>query len=311
MNAVPLPPLLPYRLPSTADNLRALLFAVLVHVVAALLMFVGVWFSISEPMIDAGEPIEVVMIDLPRAPPPKAVQAPKTAPAPVPPAPKPAPAPKPELPKPVVEPPKVQPQPAGKPDDVTDQKVTPPKIDVDPIAKALEEQQRKQKIEEERRKQLEEIRAQRLVAEQERLQRERELKQVQQREAVRQEMEAQAKAAEAARQRERIAAEEAALRGTVETDDLAAQWRNAVRVSIQDQWNLPVGTPARLQCNLRISAIIGGEVVGVAILPPCQLSEELRQTLIDAANAASPLPYSGFESVFQTVIPIQFITPEP
>jgi colicin import membrane protein len=309
MNAISLPPLPRFRLPTTAENLRALLFAILIHVFAGLLMFVGVWFSLPEPMIDAGEQTEVIMIDLPRGPLPKAVNAPKPAPnkipAPVPP--KPVEVPKPVPPKPAVEPAKAQP--VGKPDDVTDQRIVPPKIDIDPIAKALEEQ-RKQNLEQQRRQQLEEIRAQRAEAEAERIKEQKTLDQLQKREAVKLEMETQAKAAEAARQRQRIADEEAAIRGTVETEDLAAQWRNAVRLSIEGQWNLPTGTPPKLQCNLRVSAVAGGTVVGVSVQQPCQLSEELQQTLIDAANLASPLPYVGFEQVFKNVIPIQFITPE-
>lgn len=301
MNAVSLPPLPRFTLPTTAENLRSLLLAILIHVVAIGMMFVGVWFSLPEPMPDAGEQ-SVVMIDLPRAPMSKPVSAPKPTPTPAPPAPAPrvVEVPKPEVPKPKVEPVKVPPQPVGKPDDVTDQRITPPKIDIDPIAKALEEQQRKQKLEEQRRQQLEEIRAQRAVIEAERIQREKELQTVRERQAIQQELEQTARDAAAARERQRIAEEEAALRGSIETDDLRAQWYSAIKSSID--WRAPEGTPRGLRCNVRISMIVGGEVVGRAIMPPCSFPQELQESLLAAIDGASPLPYVGFESVFTPVI---------
>lgn len=283
----------PYRLPTPGDNMRALVFAVLIHVAAALLMFVGVWTSVQEPMIDAGEPIDAVMVDLSAAPLPKVT--PKPAP------PKPAP-PKPEIAKPAPEPPRVE---VGKLDDVTDQKLTPPKVDVDELAVAQEEERKKHR-EEERRRQLEEIRKQRDQAEKDRQKAEADLKKVQaqqQKEDLVRQLEAEAKA-------KREAEVSAALRGTVATEDLLAQWRNAVRQAIEQQWNLPTGTPAKLECGVRITAVKGGTVVFRTVTQPCQLPVELQQTLLDAVDSADPLPYVGFESVFQTQIPIIFVTPE-
>jgi colicin import membrane protein len=255
-------------------------------------MFVGVWTSVEEPMIDAGEPIDAVMIDLSAAP------LPRVAPKPV--QPKPVPTP----PKPAVKPePEVKPVETGKPDDVTDQRLAPPKPDVDPLAIAQEEE-RKRKLEQERRAQLEQIRAEREQAEKDRLKAEADLKRVQA------EQQRRDLAKEEAERRERIAEEERALRGTVQTEDLLAQWRNAVRQAIEQQWNLPTGTPAKLECGVRITAVKGGTVVFRTVTQPCQLPAELQQTLLDAVDAADPLPYLGFESVFQTQIPIIFVTPE-
>jgi colicin import membrane protein len=282
----------PYRLPNSADNWRALVFAVLIHVAAALLMFVGVWTSVEEPMIDAGEPIDAVMIDLAAAP------LPRAAPKPVPPKPVPAP------PKPTVKPePEVRPVESGKPDDVTDQRLAPPKPDVDPLAIAQEEE-RKRNREEQKRIQLAQIQEERRIAEAERIKAQKEF------DRVKAEQERKEQAKEDAARRERIAEEERALRGTVQTEDLLAQWRNAVRLAIEGQWSLPTGTPAKLQCGVRITAIKGGTVVFRTVTQPCQLPAELQQTLLDAVDAADPLPYLGFESVFQTEIPIIFVTPE-
>lgn len=292
----------PYRLPTPGDNMRALVFAVLIHVAAALLMFVGVWTAVDEPMIDAGEPIDAVMIDLSAAPLPKST--PKPAPPKPAPAPVPAPEVKPEPPKPA--PPEPQRVEAGKPDDVTDQRLAPPKTDVDPLAVAQEDE-RKRKLEQERRAQLEQIRQEREQAEKDRAKAEADLKRVQaqqQKDDLKKQMEAEA------RERARIAEQEAALRGTVQTEDLLAQWRNAVRQAIEQQWNLPTGTPGKVQCGIRITAVQGGTVVFRTITQPCQLPPELQQTLLDAVDAADPLPYLGFEAVFQTQIPIIFVTPE-
>lgn len=287
----------PYRLPTSGDNARALVFAVLIHVAAALLMFVGVWTSVEEPMIDAGEPLDAVMIDLSAAPLPKPAAKPQP--------PRPAPPPKPEVkPEPAPEAQRVE---TGKPDDVTDQRLAPPKPDVDPLAIA-EEEERKRRLEQERRAQLEQIRKEREQAEKDRLKAEAELKRVQAEQQQR-DLAAQ-QAREEAERRERIAEEERALRGTVQTDDLLAQWRNAVRQAIEQQWNLPTGTPAKLQCGLRITAVKGGTVVFRTVTQPCQLPAELQQTLLDAVDAADPLPYLGFETVFQTQIQIIFVTPE-
>jgi colicin import membrane protein len=263
-----------------ADRFKAFLWSLLVHGLAVFLELAGVLVS-SEPeqTVLAGEPIEAVIIDLPAAPAPRPTRpSPQVQQAQV----------------PIAPPPK--PEPSSSLDNVTDIK---PVISETPdplAAQAEEEKKRRLKQEEESRRQLDELRKKREQAEIERIKAEEALKTKQE-----QSMEEMLKTrtGTATRETDRIAEEEAALRGNNDTDDLLAQWQSAVVSQIRDHWRINTNTPDGLRCRVRINMLPGGDVGSRMVLSPCAFDEVLRQSLLDAIDAASPLPSSGFESVFQ------------
>jgi len=271
---------------------QALLFAAGIHLLALLLMYAGVLFSSeSTPQPLAGEPIEAELIDLPKGPPPRPVRV----------------TPKPEQIKPVAAPPP-KPEPAANLDDVTDIKPVPMVAEPDPLAVAAEaEKARQRRLEEERRIQLSEIREQRDAAEKERLKLEQELKQQQEQTRSMEQLLAD-RTSPTTQERPEIAEQESALRGDVDTDDLAAQWQSALVNHIRAYWRTDGKTPDGLRCNVRINTIPGGEVVSSLVIAPCAFDDALRQSLQDAIRAASPLPYNGFEKVAQRSFTMTFDT---
>ena len=57
---------------------------------------------------------------------------------------------------------------------------------------------------------------------------------------------------------------------------------------------------------MRITQLPGGEVMSVVPLPKCNASAQERAELIEGVMRASPLPYSGFESVFDRLVDVPF-----
>jgi colicin import membrane protein len=89
---------------------------------------------------------------------------------------------------------------------------------------------------------------------------------------------------------------------------LQAKWQSAVVSHIRDYWRVESDTPDGLRCRVRIELIPGGEVATRQVIDPCVFDEALRQAICDAIDAASPLPFHGFESVFQRQLTVDFDT---
>ena len=51
--------------------------------------------------------------------------------------------------------------------------------------------------------------------------------------------------------------------------------------------------------RLKIVQIPGGEVISVAIAGKCNADESTRRSMVSAVERAGPLPYRGFENVFE------------
>lgn len=289
---------------TTRDQTRALVYAIGVHVLAAFLMFAGLLFNTTKPTPPAGGAIEAVLVDMNIGHPlPKPASS---KPAPKPPAPKPAPEPpKPAEPaKPEPAPP--PPPPQAKPDDVTDQRPVLPTVDQE--AMNLERQReelrvqqeqlrRQQEVEQQRLQQLEDIRRQREAAARETEQAEQNLADT--REAQR-----------ASQILNQPAPVEPAPVGSQPqgdaSDDLSAQYRSLIQAVVTQNWRRPMNTPPGIVCVVNIRQIIGGEITSATIGTPCNAPANVQQSILDAFERASPLPYDGFESVFRSAMPFEF-----
>ncbi len=80
----------------------------------------------------------------------------------------------------------------------------------------------------------------------------------------------------------------------------------AIDAAVTRQWARPNGTPAGLQCQIKVNQIPGGGVIDVSIGSPCNASAVVRNSIINAVKKADPLPYKGFEEVFQRRITFTF-----
>lgn len=279
---------------STADQSRAFLYAIGVHIAAAALLFAGMWASPPKKPVISGTTLEAVLVDM-------TIGMPAPAPRPA------APAPRPQPPRPV-EPPKPAPPPPpanARPDDVTDQRPAPPPVP-DREALNMERQREEQRVAEEQRRaeqveldrqrqaQLEDIRQRRAEAQRQREAQERELAQLQE----------QRRAAEILNQTTTPVG--TPPRGEDVAPDLLGQYAGLIQQQVTLAWRRPPNTPAGIRCTLRVRQIPGGAVIGVSIASPCNADPLVQRSIMEAVERASPLPYSGFESVFQASLNFNF-----
>ena len=265
----------PLAVESDASKAASLSFAVLLHLALVALMFVGFATASIPPTERAGQPIEFMLMDIPKAP----TVAKKPTPA---------------QSIPVPKPPKPQAAPL---DDVTDHKqpvIPPPKMP-DPLVIDVQEPppDRRREQEQARQEKLDEIIRQKEEAAKERLIKQQELAVLQQE----RDKEAIAQA---------IAEEAAGLTGDSSDNSLLAQYQSAIQATIEARSQLSRSLRQGVVCWVRITQLPGGEVMSVVPLAKCNANEQERAELIEGVMRAAPLPYSGFESVFDRLVDVPF-----
>ncbi len=112
--------------------------------------------------------------------------------------------------------------------------------------------------------------------------------------------------AEAARQAEL----ERQLRAEIEAEErlLSLQasaegqaWIGAIQDRVERNWNRPASARPGLQCEVRVSQIPGGQVVGAEILR-CNGDETVQRSIVAAVMKASPLPTPSDPALFERTI---------
>lgn len=279
-----------------ADTKLALLQAAGLHVVLFALMFAGLHWSHSTLVEPAqGDVIEADLID------PSALSAsmqralrrdPKALPEPVP---KPTPAPPDPVPDPLPEPviDQMPPPPVQEPDKVDQDKVQKDADAPDPAQEQREQEAKRREqqvdLDAQRQKVLAEIRRQREQAT-------RELTMAEQR----------AQQLDDAKSRQQQS--KAPPPGDPNSRALHnASYIFAIQTAIERQWIKPESIPRDVPCQVRIRQIPGGEVVNVEISGSCPYDELGRRSLEAAVLKASPLPYAGYEDVFNRDLVLKFV----
>ena len=318
---------------SRSDNVVSIGLALLVHLLIFGLIFLGaIWSASSRPESAMGSPVSADIID-PNALSAADRRALASRPEPLPdpePTPEPTPDPVPEpLPEPVEEPVAAPPQPlpeprpedAVEPRQVAPQEVIPNPDEVsqeavrrDAIAAQqrekeqeakrrqaqieLAEQQKQREAEEKRRlarQELEKLRAERERTEREARQAEQRLKQI-----------ADRNAQQASEQRA-AAASASPPPGRPDGDSgLAAKYAAALQEAIRRNWRRPDNVPLGQRCRLYITQLPGGEVLNVEFDASCPYDAQGRRSVEAAVRAAEPLPYAGFEPVFNRRLNLNF-----
>jgi len=277
---------------------RALGWSLAVHFVALALLFVGLrWTQSEKPLSVAGPVVEASLVIDPNAKAPPVVK-PKPKPTP----PKPKPKPVPETPKP----PEPEPEPEAPPpraEDVRDQEM------IDELG-LLEESDREREEEELRRREqieLEEIER----MERERREQDRERERDEQLEDIeRERREEEERRMEDLLEQERGELDAQPRPGNEGVDEsLLAQYAMALSQVIESNWTRPDTVPLGTKCKIVIIQAPGGEVVGARVDPSCPYDEIGRRSLEAAVMKASPLPYNGFEEVFDPQLNLTF-TPD-
>jgi colicin import membrane protein len=306
---------------SFGDKLRAFGLALAVHALCILAMLIGLWWTTeSRPVSVPGPVIQVDLIG-PTAAPKSTARAATAKPAP----PKPEP-PKPEPPQP--EPPKPEPPKPEPPKPPQEQ--TPPPTEVQrqdqiereriaalAVEKAEEEKReqeekrrqeqvlledKQRKIEDERKKQLADIRKQREAAEKALKLETQKLAQLQDKQRADQQK-AERERVQAVAEHE---AEQAQTGAGGEDNDLAARYAAAIQSAVTNNWNRPDSATAGLRCVIDIVQLPGGELMSATVGSPCNADPVTRNSIEQAVQKAAPLPYRGYEKVFQRSIRFNF-----
>lgn len=300
---------------SFGDKLRAMALALALHALCILALLAGLWWTHeSRPVAMPGPVIEATLVGPTAAPKSRAGAA---RPVPAKPVPKPAP-PKPEPPKP-------EPKPAPQPEPPRSLEETPTEVRrQDQIEREKVAALAQEKAEQEKKEQEEKIRQKQVLLDEEK---QRQLHEQQQKQLadIRQQREAAEKKVKL--ERERLAQLEDRNQRTAESqaqpeaeheaseaqtgaggkdDDLTARYQAAIQAAVTQNWNRPDSAQAGLRCALRIVQIPGGDVISATVGSPCNADPVTRNSIEQAVMKAAPLPYQGYEKVFQRNINFNF-----
>jgi len=319
---------------STADKIRALVFSIGLHLLCLLVMVGGVWWTrTAAPEPAAGPIIDAVLVDMtgvtwaPQPMPEQPAPQPEAPPPPPQPEPEPPAAPPPQ-PEPEPRPQEAQEQPQPEPQqppplpDTREQERIQQQQQAEAEAELRREQEARRRQEQidltERQRQQEEAeRRERLAREQREI--EQRLADVRrQREAAERQtqMETERLAQIADRERPAATPTPQPQRGTQRageggTDEsLQAAYRVAIQQAVQRHWRRPETIPPGTVCTLDIRQIPGGEVISVEVGRDCPFDDLGRRSVENAVLQAQPLPYTGFESVFNPRLNFRFRAPE-
>lgn len=316
-----------------ADNTQALLYSLALHVLIFATAFIGLWWTRSSaPLSAAGPVIEAELID-PNALSASMRRALRNRPEPLPAQAEPAPQPEPveEEAAPVFQP---EPEPVPQDSPVPQQQQAQERVP-EPDTREQEQVSREAIGQETREREQEAMRREEQVdlTERERQQEAERRRRLSQMEVERQKQLADIKRRRALASREaRIAEErlkqlaeynarnaaEAAAQADAESSaspppgnqgvdtGLAARYAAALQEAILRNWTRPETVPLGQRCRITIRQLPGGEVVDVEVAASCPYDELGRRSVEAAVLKAQPLPYAGFEAVFQRTLTVNF-----
>lgn len=298
------------------DHWRALGLSLAVHIACLLLMAFGLfWTQTEKPLSVVGSPIEATLVSAPASWEPAAAQPQRPEPEPAAPKPQPKPTPAPQQ---AETPPQPQPQaPQPKPDTRDTEKAARLALQqAEEKARKeeqerkrqeqilLEEQKRQEEVERKERLRQQQIEREKQLAEIRKLREEAEKKRRIEQERLKQLEDQRRAAAEAVPQRETPPATQLGNNGT--DNSLAGRYALAIQQAVLQNWLRPESARPGIRCTLVIVQIPGGEVIQASVSAPCNADDLTRRSIEAAVLKAQPLPYNGFESVFQREIRFNF-----
>ncbi len=299
----------------SSDTARALALSIGVHLLIVAVILAGMLFSPTTPPLSvAGSPIEATLVSAPASYKP-AAPTPQSPVQPAAPPPQPKPAPRPQQ---APTPPQPQPQaPPPKPDTRETERAAQLALDQakEKAQQEERERQRQAQIDLDAQKQREEAeRRERLRQQQEA--REKELAEIRrQREEADRRTRIEAEKLKQLADRERPptpvstpteAAPADRLGNNGRDDSLLGRYSLAIQAVVKQNWLRPDSARPGIRCVLRVVQIPGGEVIQVSVSTPCNADDLTRRSIEAAVLKAQPLPYRGFESVFQREIRFNF-----
>ncbi|TBR37060.1 MULTISPECIES: cell envelope integrity protein TolA [Dyella] len=93
--------------------------------------------------------------------------------------------------------------------------------------------------------------------------------------------------------------------GTNGEDSLLAQYQAAIQNAVTQNWLRPDNMP-NIPCVVHIVQLPGGDVMSAKVDSSCPYDEAGKKSVENAVLRAKPLPYKGFEKVFQRNVDFTF-----
>lgn len=307
-----------------ADTAQAFAFALALHALLFFALFAGLWWTQSAAPAGAAGAVAADVVDVaslsssmqralqsaPEAAEPLPLPEPQPEDTPLPePEPVPEEVPTPEqaapqdlIPEPdtesreaVVEQPTPKPAVEKKPQDA---KRRQEQVDLTERERQLEAQRKKAQEQDETERRIAEIRRKRAAASREAQLAEQRLQQL---------ADARSQSGRPADDAAQADAAASAPLGAGGTDDgLQARYAAALQAAVTAKWTRPDSIPPGALCRLVIRQLPGGEVVSAEVSSPCSYDEQGRRSIEAAVLKAQPLPYAGFERVFQRTLMLNF-----
>jgi colicin import membrane protein len=89
-------------------------------------------------------------------------------------------------------------------------------------------------------------------------------------------------------------------------DGLLAKYIAAIQQQVSGQWTRPESVPLGTRCRVVIKQLPGGNVLSAEVQPGCAMDQAGQDSLERAVLKSQPLPYRGFESVFNRTLNFNF-----
>ena len=90
------------------------------------------------------------------------------------------------------------------------------------------------------------------------------------------------------------------------SDDLTAKYAAAIQAKVQDAWIRPDNIASGQRCQIVITQLRGGRVLSAKVGASCPYDEAGKRSIEAAVLNAQPLPYAGFEQVFNRELILNF-----
>ena len=88
--------------------------------------------------------------------------------------------------------------------------------------------------------------------------------------------------------------------------NLKGEYAAAIQRAVLSQWIRPDSVPLGQRCTIAIRQLPGGEVVEAKVAANCPYDDAGKRSIEAAVLRAQPLPYRGYESVFQRNLTFNF-----
>lgn len=91
--------------------------------------------------------------------------------------------------------------------------------------------------------------------------------------------------------------------------DLEAEYVAAIHSRVLANWTLPATLKPGSRCEVKVVQLPGGTIASATATADCEFDEAGKASIETAVLRAQPLPYRGFESVFQRWMMLNFQAP--